>query len=138
MYNLTFALDLQKIFSKPIDSTTCSAGNENIFMKAINLTENTGIFLYYKNFSCMHPFIQIKEWNGDSNLNDFKSFGKIQLNKYDFYPDLNSNDIIKINSTIIYFSSTSKNKEILYIVKFNFYNNFTKFVIRYYIIALNN
>ena len=55
---------------------------------------------------------------------------------YDLNPNYYVNDIVKINSNQIYYSSTSQDKRILYIIKLNFYNEFSKFVIRYYTIRL--
>ena len=72
MYQPT--LNLQIVLSKSIDTTLNDAIHEDIFMKAIHLTENAGIFIYYKSFYYAYPIIQIKEWDGYSGLNNFKSF----------------------------------------------------------------
>ena len=44
--------------------------------------------------------------------------------------------MIKIKDNQICFSSTNNDKDTLYIVIFNFYNDYEKFVIRYYEIKL--
>ena len=126
----------QIVLSKSIDTTLSDAIHEDIFMKAIHLTENAGIFIYYKSFYYAYPIIQIKEWNGYAGLNNFKSFGQIQIDKYFLNPNFYVNDIVKINSSQIYFSSISQDKKTFYIVKLSFYNEFSKFVIRYYTIRL--
>ena len=129
-------LSLTKLFGKEFDSASYVAGNENLFMKALHLIQNAGFYIYYKTISNTYPTIQIKEWNGGSLLNDFNSFGTIKLDKYNFNSNLHLNDVIKLGTNQICFSSTSPEKEILYIVIFNFYENFSKFVIRYYTIKL--
>ena len=127
---------IEKLITGDIDIASSNDGNEYIFMKALHLTENSAIFIYYKSILDTYPIIQIKQLDENFQLNNFKSYGQIQLNKYDFHPNLFLNDIIKIKSNQIYFSSISQNKEILYIVNFHFYNKFDKFVIRYYIIKI--
>ena len=136
IYVYAATLSLTKLFGKEFDYASYIAGNENLFMKALHLTQNAGFYIYYKTLSNTFPTIQIKEWDEGSLLNDFNSFGTIELDKYSFNPNLHLNDVIKLGTNQICFSSTSPEKEILYIVIFNFYENFSKFVIRYYTIKL--
>ena len=130
--------EMDKKFEDNIDTGENADGNENLFLKTLHLKENVGIFIYYKSISYTYPIIKIKEWDGNNNLNDFNSFGLISLNKYIFNPNLFLNDIIKLKENYICFSSTSQDKEILYIVVLYFYNNYNKLVIRYYTIQLYN
>ena len=129
-------VELEKKAETVIDTGSYAVGNENIFLKAIYLTQYAGFFIYYKSTSYTYPRVQIKEWDGDDDINNFNSFGIISLNKYSFNPNLHLNDVVKFQTNQICFSSSSPNKEILYIVIFNFYNNYSKFVIRYYKIKL--
>ena len=128
--------EMNKKFEKDIDSGEFAEENERLFLKTIHLKGNVGIFIYYKSISYTYPFIKIKEWDGNNNLNDFKSFGLISPNKYIFNPNLLLNDIIKLKNSQYCFSSTSPDKEILYIVILYFYNDYNKLVIRYYTIQL--
>ena len=129
---------LTEIKNTQIDKGESEEENKNIFLKSICLKENTGFFIYYKSIHYKYPFIQIKEWNSNqSEINDYNSFGLIYLNeKYNFNYNLYLNDIIKIKENQICFSSTSLNKENLYIVIFNFYDSYSKLKIRYYMIKL--
>ena len=129
-------LNLDEKYSKTIDFTSEEEGNENFFLKTLHLKENVGFFLYYKTIDCSYPFIRILEYDGNENFNNFNSFGLISLNKYNFNYNLHLNDMIKIKDNQICFSSTNNDKDTLYIVIFNFYNDYEKFVIRYYEIKL--
>ena len=129
-------LSINRKLEKEIDNEPYAIGNENIFLKALHLTQNVGFFIYYKSISYTYPFIQIKEYDGNDELNDFNSYGLIKLNKYIFNQNLHLNDAVKVKEDQIYFSSCSPEKTILYIVLFNFYNEFSKLVIRYYSIKL--
>ncbi len=61
----------------------------------------------------------------------------ILLNSYIFNPDLSVNDIIKLNKDLVCYSSVSTDKEILYIVMLNFFENKGRKVkIRYFIINI--
>ena len=129
-------LNLEQIFIKDIDTGMEAVENENLFLKGIHLTKNVGFFIYYKGISYTYPFVQIKEYDGSDDLKDFNSFGIIYINKYSFNSYLHLNDLIKINENQICFSSTASDKNILYIITFNFYDDYNQFVIRYYTIKL--
>ena len=128
-------LELTCKLIKNIDLGEDSEENENIFFKGIYLINNTGFYLYYKNMSS-DPIISIKEWDGINEIKDYNNFEKFTLDKFKFNAHVSYNDLINIKSNQICFTTISENKEILYIIIFNFYNNYTKFVIRYYTIKL--
>ena len=109
-------------------------GNEYIFFKGVYLINNAGFYLYYK-YIFSNPIIAIKEWNG-TNLINYYNFEVFTLDKFSFNANLLYNDLINFNSNQICFSTVSTDKETLYIIIFNFYNEYTKMVIRYYSIKL--
>ena len=129
------SLVVKKAFE--IDQAEYLDENIYIFLKYIYLVKNVGFFIYYKSVNYKYPVIQIKEWDGNKTINDYKFFGLIYLDgKYAFNYNLHLNDIIKIKENQICYSSTSLNKENIYIVIFNFYDSFSKLKIRYYMIKL--
>ena len=108
--------------------------NENIFFKGIYLINNTGFYLYYKSISS-NPIIAIKEWDGNTEIKDY-NFEKFALDKFNFSANALYNDLINIKENQVCFTTISENKEIIYIIIFNFYNKYTKMMIRYYTIKL--
>ena len=60
----------------------------------------------------------------------------IALDKYRLNANYLYNDIIRIKIYQICFSSISQDKDILYIIIFNFFNDYNKLMIRYYTIQL--
>ena len=109
-------------------------GNEYIFFKGVYLINNVGFYLYYKSISS-NPFIAIKEWDGETKINDY-NFEVFTLEKFSFNANLLYNDLINIKANQICYTTVSVDKETLYIIIFNFYNEYTKMVIRYYSIKL--
>ena len=129
------SLEDKKAFE--IDQAEYLDENIYIFLKSIYLMKNVGFFIYYKSINYKYPFIQIKEWDGDKIIKDYKLYGLINLDgKYEFNYNLHLNDIIKIKENQICYVSTSLDKENIYIVIFNFYDSFSKLKIRYYMIKL--
>jgi len=108
--------------------------NEYIFFKVVYLINNVGFYLYYKSISS-NPIIAIKEWNGANQINDY-NFEVFTLNKFKFNANLLYNDLINIKTNQICFTTVSEDKKTLYIIIFNFYNEYTKMAIRYYSIKL--
>ena len=127
-------LELPSKLIKNIDLGEDSTENEYIFFKGIYLINNAGFYLYYKSISS-NPTIAIKEWDGNSEINDY-NFEKFTLDKFTFNANALYNDLINIKSNQICFTTISPDKETLYIIIFNFYNKYTKMVIRYYSIKL--
>ena len=128
------ALELNTKINMPIDSGENGDDNEYIFFKGIYLINNAGFYLYYKSISSK-PTIAIKEWNGSDKINDY-IFKNFTLDKYNFNAKVSYNDLININSNQICFTTISTDKSIIYIIIFNFYNEYSKMVIRYYSIKL--
>ena len=127
-------LELPYQLIQNIDSGEDATENEYIFFKGIYLINNAGFYLYYKSISS-NPTIAIKEWDGNSEIKDY-NFETFTLDKFNFNANAIYNDLINIKSNQICFSTISPNKETLYIIIFNFYNTYTKMVIRYYSIKL--
>ena len=127
-------LNLTQKLEETIDNGESGNGNEYIFFKCIYLIDNVGFYLYYKSISSA-PTIAIKEWDG--NIKKYKNYDIFTLDKYLFNSNLNFNDILKIKKSQICFSSVSENQDILYIVIFNFYKDYSELMIRYYVIPLN-
>jgi len=127
-------LELPYKLIQNIDSGEDATENEYIFFKGIYLINNAGFYLYYKSMSS-NPTIAIKEWDGNSAIKDY-NFEKFTLEKFNFNANALYNDLINFKSNQICFTAISPNKETLYIIIFNFYNECTKMVIRYYSIKL--
>ena len=129
-------LELPHIYSQVIDSSEYQTEylNEYIFFKVVYLINNVGFYLYYKSISS-NPTIAIKEWDGEEKISDY-NFEVFTLDKYSFNAYLLYNDLININENQICFTTVSKDKKTLYIIIFNFYNEYTKMAIRYYSIKL--
>ena len=109
------------------------------FLKAISLGENNCIYLYYSGESNDVPTFLFKTID-ETNfiLNDtYTEFPVIYLKeKYEFNNGIKYNDLIFSNN-IIYFVSSSKNKEMIIIAYLNFYlASDNKLVIRYYTLEL--
>jgi hypothetical protein len=114
------------------------------FFKCIHLKGEIGIFILYSLLdNTRSPIIFFKIYNSSySQFNDYLSLNsiKIKCNKIKFNRDILLNDIAKISDEKICFTSTSDDKDKLYIVILKIFN-FSKIVIRYYsieIYSLNN
>jgi len=127
-------LKLNSKLEKSIDLGEDNNDSEYIFFKGIYLINNAGFYLYYKSISS-NPTIAIKEWNGSNKINDY-NFNNFTLDKFNFNANVSYNDLININSNQICFTTISIDKTIIYIIIFNFYEEYTKVVIRYYSIKL--
>ena len=109
---------------------------ENIFFKCIHYQENKGIFIYYDkiNDEGPYPIILFKAKKNQTIIN-WDSLTEIKINySYIFEYNANLNDFIKISNEFICFSSVSQEKDILYIVMINIFDNESKVKIRYYLI----
>ena len=97
--------------------------DKDSFYKCIYLRYALGIFSYYSirnNF--IFPNIRVKYYNAASKtIKEYHDFGDIELNFQNTIFNTYSllNDIIKVSNNTICFSTTSENKEILYIVLIN-------------------
>ena len=101
------------------------------FLKCIHLKEDIGVFAFYKSQGISmvkNPYLVFKEYIGEE-LIDY--IPQIVLNKKEFNTEDLFNDLIKINENKLCYIGTSENKEEMYIVLLNIYQNIN-IVIRYY------
>ena len=108
---------------------------ENIFFKGIHYDKEIGIFIYYNKIydKGTFPVISFKERIGET-MQDLEKLNNIELTSYIFNTSLYLNDLIILSNDLICFSSVSTNKEILYIVTLNIFDDNQKVKIRYYVI----
>ena len=113
------------------------------FYKCINLKFSVGVFIYYalnKNKNVIFPYFELKYYketeNKIVNYTDKYEETEINYNDVQFNIDSSLNDIVTISTTKICFSTTSENKEILYIILIYLNTNYA--FIRYYPIELFN
>ena len=110
-----------------------ASNDPNIFFKAIHLKKEIGIFVYYINIDDEYPVISLKYCEQENNqFYDYKKYNQVKLNKMSFDTDARNNDIIKINDDKFCFVSVSKDKFYLILVIFNFYDDDSNMIIRYY------
>ena len=128
-------LELNEKLRKVLDTGESNDEDEYIFFKCIYLISNVGFYIYYKSISS-YPYIAIKGWDGNSLINTYKNYEIFALDKYRLNANYLYNDIIRIKIYQICFSSISQDKDILYIIIFNFFNDYNKLMIRYYTIQL--
>ena len=123
----------------------------NVFFKCIHLEADQGLFIFFNkiNGNIPYPVITIKHIRENEIVNVpwLEPNTYILLNSYVFNPDLNVNDIIQLNkdndqdkpkdNILVCYSSVSTEKNILYIVMLNiFENKGRKVKIRYYAINI--
>ena len=102
--------------------------DENIFFKCIHYEIDQGIFVFYNKVYGGGPFplITIKSI-GPTKIENVKWLSSfLLLDSYYFNTNLNLNDIVKLNNENICFTSVSDEKEILYIVMINIFENLGK------------
>ena len=112
---------------------------KNPFYKCIHLKEEVGIFAYYSKFNNeYYPILRFKEYQENTSRIINYTLPDIILNKAKaLNSDLLLNDIIKIKNDKICFCSTDKDKQLIYIILINLFNN-NKYKIRYYSIQILN
>ena len=121
---------------KTIESTIT---DENLFNKCIHLKGEVGIFASYEIINeNNYPSFLLMEYDAENTC--FKNYltisnSTIILKETNFTYNLLLNDIIKINENKVIFTATTKSKETLYIIVFNFFGE-KQFKIRYYPIEL--
>ena len=109
----------------------------NNFYKCVHLKDEVGVFAYYNYYSSTNvikPFLLFMEYND----NQFKNYlpdtipnSLIALNPTDLTNNFLLNDIITINENKICFSSILSDKETIYIIILNIFDD-RKIKIRYY------
>ena len=137
---VVYSNDLIEITTEIMDIESDANTNDcTIFFKTIYFKENTGIFSYYDSINNVNPIIKFYKYNTiDSSIEKINPY-EIILNKYSFSYELMMNDIIKINNEKICFSAHEFNdKNILYFIIINLFDNDNKYIIRYYSINLYN
>ena len=118
------------IFEKEIDE------NADIFFKGIHLKKEIGVFMYYTSTSDSNPIISFKNVDKDKREMVNYNLGNVVPNKYNLNPGTLLNDIIKINDNKICICSTSQNKEILYLLILNLFDDVSTIMINYYAIEI--
>ena len=115
--------------------------NTKSFFKEIVYTKSVIVFSYYSGESNSIPTFLYKKMNSNNQLIDaFNNLPKIQLNGHNdyFYNELEYNDLVNFDGSLLYFVSTNEQKEKIVIVelKFSGSSSSKKLVIRYFIIEL--
>ena len=106
-----------------------------IFFKCIHLKKEIGIFVFFISVSDLNPYIIFK--NFDQTLdNNYNYDIEIRINQTDLTYYYKLNDILKINENKIAYISCPQNREKLYIIIINLFNDDTQFSIRYYLIEI--
>ena len=127
----------ENTLSKLSEETTINVNtiDKNIFFKAIHYDKEIGIFIYYNNpyNNYAFPIISFREQK-DETIIELERLNNIELKEYIFNTKLHLNDLIKLSDDIICFSSVSTDKETLYIVTLNIFEDNQKVKIRYYVI----
>ena len=110
--------------------------NADIFFKGIHLKKEIGVFMYYTSTSDSNPIISFKNVDKDKREMVNYNLGNVEPNKYNLNPGTLLNDIIKINDNKICICSTSQNKEILYLLILNLFDDVSTIMINYYAIEI--
>ena len=132
---IIFDKELQKL--EPELSIISNVLDENKFFKCIYYEGYKGIFVYYKKIDDNGPFpVILFRRKVDEEIIEWENLDNITIKSYIFNTDLNLNDVIKLSNNYIYFASVSTDKEILYIVTLNIFDDQSKVKIRYYIIRI--
>ena len=104
---------------------------ENIFFKCVHYEDEIGAFVYFDNTNAVnaYPIVFFAEVN--SPIIEYKSNYKFNKYQSEYNTNLNLNDFMKISKEEICFTSMSENRETLYIIILNIFNDDTS-QIRYY------
>ena len=143
-YFKIIALNLNFVEQKSIHLNYSTDSYYPYFFKCIHLKEEIGIFIFYRlSLTKKSPILVFKAYdNNTKEFNDYLSLDsiKIKCSQIKFNKDSFLNDIIKISDEKICFTSTSDDKDKLYIVLIKIID-LDKVVIRFYsidIYPLNN
>ena len=141
-YNMYFNIrKYSKDFSEPIVDYPIES-NINIeenFYKCLHLTGQVGVFSYYKYINNIpYPHVLFKEFNIETNT--FENYlssrypnSEIILDKKYFYGPVSLNDIVKMNENKICLGTLLENKEYIYLILINIFDD-KQIKIRYYCI----
>ena len=121
-------LDEKKIYSNNL----IEVSNAIPFYKCIHLKGNIGIFSYYQKDieSKYYPILYFSEYEYSYDINENRILN-ITFSYKEFDTYLLSNDLIKIEENKVCFSSSSKEKNQIYIILLNLLENYN-YIIRYY------
>ena len=121
-------LDEKKIYSHNL----IEVSNAIPFYKCIHLKGNIGIFSYYQKDieSKFYPILFFSEYQYSNDVNENRILN-ITFSYKEFDTYLLSNDLIKIEENKVCFSSSSKEKNQIYIILLNLFENYN-YIIRYY------
>ena len=134
----SFTIDNNSYIIEEFTETTL---NMKSFFKLIISSSNMMIFVYYSGESNSIPTFLFKKLNNNNQLIDtYSNIPKVQLNGHNdlFYNELEYNELVNFDGSILYFISTNEKKESIVIVEFRFYGsgNDKKLALRYFIIEL--
>ena len=116
---------------------TTSTIYESIFFKCVHYEGESGLFIYYDYIDngeneVTYPIITFKEKKLEE-IKNMDNLNDMQLSSYIFYDRFGLNDFIKIAKDFFCLASVSNEKEILYIVIINIFDEKTKVKLRYYV-----
>ena len=115
-----------------LDSTGNNIEDDDIFYKGILFDGTICIFIYYKYFIGSNPILSMKEYYfANTSMINYKNFGKVEIEANGFNRNYMLNDIIKIENNNILFASSSEDREKLYLVVLNIFDQ-TEINIKYY------
>ena len=127
------------VYDKQLDSYTIDIDSKSKtyshFYKALHLKEEIGVFAFYKE-SEKYLNLVFKSYDS-SNKKLIEYISPITLNKYETNVNNLLNDIIKAGKDKLCFFATSDNKDVMYIVLINIYND-KNAAIRYYTFDIFN
>ena len=107
-----------------------------LFYKGFHLKNRDAIFLYFLNINSDSLYLNIGTIS--DNCQSFNKKIYKNINKYFFNYDILLNDFIKINSERLIYISSSVNKNLIYILLIDLYNDYYSMNIRAYIEDFNN
>ena len=139
--NLNLIKFNNNLLDEKIHSLLLNLDDEKNFYKCIHLKEEVGIFAYYDYYYPNFPnvvklfllFMEFKDGQFQKYLPDSISNSIITLSPNDLNNNFLLNDIIAINENKICFSSVLSEKESIYIIILNIFDD-RKIKIRYYFI----
>ena len=99
---------------------------DGVFNKGIYIKNNIGAFMFFKSKTNLIPEFRIFEINNDYNFTEKFNFQLSFTEGFNLSTGAIFNDMIKINDNRFSFISSSNDREKLYIILFDFYDNDTK------------
>ena len=134
LYAYIYDLNLKELMHTSLDGYQVVPEGVSFpyFIKCIHLKKEIGVFAFYRKNSVLkmvnNPVLLFKNFTGNKLENYLP---QVILDYKEFCYDALFNDLIKINENKLCYIGTSENKEEMYIVLLNIYQN-SSIVIRYY------